>query len=84
MTLTCELNKPDKPVKWLKNGEEIKPDKRIKFSVDQYQHQLVATEVTLEDAGQYTCVCGDVSTECTITIDGKCFCKHCQNTFIEV
>lgn len=71
MTLTCELSKPDKKVKWLKNGKEIKPDKHIKFSVDQYQHQLVMTDVTLTDADKYTCVCGDVSTECTIKVDGE-------------
>jgi hypothetical protein len=71
LTLTCELNKPDKKVKWLKNGKEIKPDKRIKFSVDQYQRQLIMTDVTLTDSDKYTCVCGDVSTECTIKVEGK-------------
>lgn len=70
LTLTCELNKPDLPVKWLKNGKEFKPTDRIQFSVDQYLHQLVITEVTLEDAAKYRCVCKDVSTTCTIKVEG--------------
>jgi hypothetical protein len=70
MTLTCELNKPNKQVKWLKDGEEIKPDKRIKMSVDKKQHQMVIADVTVEDEGKYTCVCDDVNTESNITVEG--------------
>jgi hypothetical protein len=82
LTLTCELNKPNKPVKWLKNGEEIVPDDRINFSVDQYLHQLVIADVTVTDADKYTCVCGDVSTKCTIKVDGKlCTCNFIGYAF---
>ena len=76
VTLTCELTKPDVPVKWLKNGKEIKPDDRVKFSVDKNQHQLVVADVSLSDADKYTCVCGDVSTDCTIKVEGRSFMKE--------
>ena len=68
--LECDLNKPNVPVKWLKEGQEIKPDDHINFTVNQYHHQLVMTDVTLDDAARYTCVCGDVSTECTVKVTG--------------
>ena len=71
MTLECELNKPDVPVKWLKDGKELTPDDRVKFSVDQYIHQLVMTDVTLDDTAKYSCVCGDVSTEAMVTVEGE-------------
>jgi len=72
ITLECELTKPNMKVKWLKNGKEIKPDnKRITVSMDQYLHQLVIADVTVEEAAKYTCKCGDVSTECTIKVEGK-------------
>ncbi|KAJ8319891.1 hypothetical protein KUTeg_001478 [Tegillarca granosa] len=69
VTLKCELNKPNRPVKWLKNGQEIKPDDRIKFVMDCYMHQIIITDVTLSDMGKITCVCGDVSTEATLTVE---------------
>ena len=69
--LECKLNKPNKPVKWLKSGKEIKPKDNIQISVDQYTHQLIFTEVTLEDAGKYRAVCGNVSTDCTLKVDGE-------------
>jgi hypothetical protein len=73
LTLTCEVNKPNAPVKWLKNGKEIKPNDRVNYSVDMYLHQLVITDVTLEDASKYRCVCKDVSTTCTVKVEGKIF-----------
>lgn len=69
--LECELTKPNVPVKWLKSGKEIKPDKRITVSMDQYLHQLVIAEATLEDAAKYRCIAGDVSTDCTVKVEGK-------------
>ena len=76
MTLTCELNKPNMPVQWFKDGKEVKPDKkRITVSMDQYLHQLVIADVTVEDAAKYTCKYGDVSTECTIKVEGRFYKK---------
>ena len=76
LVLECELNKLNKPVQWFKNGKEIVPDnERITASIDQYLRQLVIADVTVEDAAKYTCKCGDVSTECTIKVEGKAASK---------
>ena len=70
VTLECELNKPNVPVKWLKDGEEIKPDDHIKVLVDEYTHKLVLSDVTLDDTAKYSCVVDDVSTEANLTVEG--------------
>ena len=68
--LECELNKPNIPVRWLKNGEELQPSDRIQIKSDNFVHQLIIDNATIEDGGTYTCVCGSVSTDATLTIDG--------------
>jgi len=71
LTLTCDLNKHDAKVTWLKDGKVITPDDRVTVSMETYTHQLVVAKATLEDAGKYSCKCGDVSTECTINVQGQ-------------
>ena len=71
VTLTCELNKPKKTVKWTKNGKVVRSTKSSKISVDVYTHQIVFTDITLEDAGKYVCACGSVSTTATLTVSGE-------------
>jgi hypothetical protein len=69
--LECELSKPDKPVKWLKDGKEIKPDDHVHFSIDLATHQLIIDNVMLDDKGKYSCICGDVTTEAKLIIEGN-------------
>lgn len=69
--LECSLNKPDVPVKWLKDGKEVRPSRSLKIVTDGYVQQLVFTEVTLKDKATYKCVIGDVSTEATLIIEGE-------------
>lgn len=71
--LECELSKKGKPVKWLKDGVEIVPGGRIEVIYDRFCHQLIIDEATLEDMGRYSCVCGDVSTSATVTVEGEIF-----------
>jgi len=68
--LECEVNKARIPVKWFKDGKEIKPTKRMEIISDGLLQQLVIDDVTLDDMGTYTCVCGDASTSATLSVDG--------------
>lgn len=68
--LECELTRPNKPVKWFKDNKEIQPNEHIHFNVDMFTHQLVLTDVNLHDTGVYKLVCGDVSTEAKIVVEG--------------
>lgn len=71
MTLECELSKPDIPVKWLKDGEEITPADNITIVTDGYLQQLLIADASISDSAIYTCVCGNVSTQATLKVEGK-------------
>ena len=70
-SLECELTKPNKPVKWLRNKKPVKETNKIKIVADKNLHKLEFTDVTLKEEGKYSCVCGDVSTSATLTVGGK-------------
>lgn len=72
VTLTCELSKPNTPCKWFKNDTEIQPSNHAQISYDGYTQQLVLTDVTVDDTAKYSCVCGDVSSEATLQVQGMC------------
>ena len=66
----CELTKPNVPVKWLRDGEEMKPSDRLQISTNSYVQQLVIVDVTLDDEGSYESVAGDVSTKASLIVEG--------------
>lgn len=70
-TLKCELTKENATVKWLKNGKEIAPNDHFEIITDGFQQKLIIHDTTLDDKAEYTCVCGDVSTKATLTIEGN-------------
>lgn len=69
--MECEVNRPKLPVRWFKDGKEITPNKRIEIVSDGLSQQLVIDDVTLDDMGTYVCMCGDASTEATLTVEGR-------------
>ena len=73
MTLECELSKPDQPVKWLKNGKEIKPDKKrgIQPKVEGSKLSLTIPKTVLDDTAEYTVKCGDQETKGKLTVESK-------------
>ena len=70
-TLECELTKPNKQVKWLRNKKPVKETSKIKIIADDKVHKLEFTDITLKEEGKYSCVCGDVTTSATLTVGGK-------------
>ena len=73
LTMECELTSPTAQVCWQKDGQNIRSDSRIQISCNNCTHKLEIADVTLNDGGTYTCVCGEETTECKITVEGK----HC-------
>ena len=67
----CRLSKPNKTVQWVHNGQHIRLDDRISVTVAIYTHRLIIKGVKMEDVGTVQCVCGNVSTDCTLTVEGK-------------
>lgn len=70
-TVTFEVEMFDSraPIKWYKNGQEIKPTERISFKYQDEKQLLIIKDATLEDAGEYSVVgTKDMTTKATLTV----------------
>ena len=89
VTLECELSKPDKKVKWFKNGKEIKPDKKrgIQPKVEGTKHSLTIPKTEKDDTAEYSVKCGDQETKGKLTVEGRlgiCCRKGMKPSFYHV
>ena len=84
VTLECELSKPNKAVKWFKNGTEIKPDKKrgIEPKMDKTKHTLTIPKSIVEDSAEYTVKLGKVETKGKLTVEGLSYQKSLSFPFI--
>ncbi|XP_031699371.1 myosin-binding protein C, fast-type-like isoform X2 [Anarrhichthys ocellatus] len=57
--LRCEVVDPDMQVKWLKNGQEIKPSAKYIMEANGNVRTLTISRATLADDAAYECVFGD-------------------------
>ncbi|KAK2728044.1 hypothetical protein QYM36_008501, partial [Artemia franciscana] len=55
MVLECEVDEEDAPVVWKKDGEVLKPDKRIQMIVEGRKRKLVINELKMSDNGSISC-----------------------------
>ena len=62
-TFSCEVSKPGKPVKWFRNGKEIKPDKKHVVTADGCKHTLKIKDCDLDDTAEITAKVDDAETE---------------------
>ncbi|KAM3923282.1 myosin-binding protein C, fast-type-like isoform 2-T2 [Leptodactylus fuscus] len=54
-----EVSNPDLPIKWLKNGQVIKPSAKYVFENIGLKRILTINKCTLADDAEYSCVVGD-------------------------
>ncbi|XP_075948898.1 myosin-binding protein C, fast-type-like [Anarhichas minor] len=59
IVLRCEVVDPDMQVKWLKNGQEIKPSAKYIMEANGNVRTLTISRATLADDAAYECVFGD-------------------------
>ncbi|XP_034563121.1 myosin binding protein Cb isoform X2 [Notolabrus celidotus] len=59
IVLRCEVVDPDVQVKWLKNGQEIKPSAKYLMESDGNIRTLTINKTSLADDAAYECVVGD-------------------------
>ena len=71
VTMSCEVSKPDQKVKWLKNGKPIRPDKRIKITVEGKTHKMTLPKSVLDDTAEYTVKLGEETTSGKLTVKGE-------------
>lgn len=70
VSLLCELSKAA-PVEWQKDQRILKPSGKYKMRQEGLKAELVIHEIAEEDAGDYTCVCGEHQTTAVLTVQGK-------------
>lgn len=83
--LQCELTKPT-PVEWKKGREVLKPSDKHKMRLKDTIAELTIHNLEEQDAGDYTCVCGEKTTTASLTVHGKIhkfnrdfFCHLCTH-----
>ncbi len=71
VTMSCEVSKPNQKVKWLKNGKPIRPDKRVKITVEGNVHKMTLPKSVLDDTAEYTVKLGEETTSGKLTVNGE-------------
>ncbi|XP_060557764.1 uncharacterized protein LOC132718154 [Ruditapes philippinarum] len=67
--LTCKLNLPTyENVEWRKNYKPVEISNNLMVMSKNGNHWLAISRASLEDTGQYTCVCGHISTTADLTV----------------
>uniref|UniRef100_A0AAQ5YLH3 Myosin binding protein Ca n=1 Tax=Amphiprion ocellaris TaxID=80972 RepID=A0AAQ5YLH3_AMPOC len=59
ISLTVEVADPDAPIKWFKNGQEIKPSAKYVFESVGNKRTLTINKCSLSDDAAYECVVGE-------------------------
>lgn len=69
----CELSKPGHSVEWRKRGDEvIRNGEKYQMRQRDTLLELRIFDVTPEDSDIYTCICGNIETTATLTVNGSC------------
>ncbi|KAM4739603.1 obscurin isoform 2-T2 [Anableps anableps] len=71
VTLHCELNKPAPSVEWRKGGHLLKNGDKYQMRKKDLLVQMKITDLTVEDSGDYTCICGEERTTAQITVNER-------------
>ncbi len=71
VTLSCKLNKPDKPVAWYKDGKVLKDGMEYQITHDNCEYSLKLPTGKASDAGNYTMKCGKAETSAKVVIKGE-------------
>ncbi|XP_061635168.1 obscurin [Phyllopteryx taeniolatus] len=69
--LRCELNKPAHSVEWRRGGLVLRQGNKYQMRKKDLQLEMTIGEVTLEDAGDYTCICGEESTTARLAVNER-------------
>ncbi|XP_053721724.1 obscurin isoform X1 [Synchiropus splendidus] len=68
MTLHCELSKPGVPVQWRKDAQLLKEGGRYQMKQEARVCEMLIKDLTLKDAGEYSCFVGPVETSADVKI----------------
>lgn len=80
-TLRCELTKAA-AVSWKKGHKILRASEKYIMRQDNALAELEICDLELQDAGDYTCVCGDQHTTASLTVNGKFISQMTVNFFL--
>ncbi|XP_070584619.1 obscurin-like protein 1 isoform X2 [Erythrolamprus reginae] len=66
--LSCELSRPDAPVHWYKDGEEVEESQELLLDTEGPHRRLVIPSAQVEDSGEFVCDAGGDSAFFNITV----------------
>ncbi|XP_029139837.1 obscurin-like protein 1 [Protobothrops mucrosquamatus] len=66
--LSCELSRPDGPVHWYKDGEEVEENEGLLLESEGPNRRLVIPSVQVQDSGEFVCDAGGDSAFFNITV----------------
>ncbi|KAG6929398.1 obscurin, cytoskeletal calmodulin and titin-interacting RhoGEF, partial [Chelydra serpentina] len=80
--LTCELSKPDIPVKWTKGDTVLQPSDKYELKQHGTVAELIIQDAKSIDAGDYTCSTGEQKTTARVKVNALpvLFKQNLQNT----
>ncbi|XP_035173163.1 obscurin isoform X5 [Oxyura jamaicensis] len=67
--LTCELSKPDTPVKWMKGDTVLYASEKYEFKQHGTVAELIIRDVKSVDSGDYTCTAGELKTTAQVKVN---------------
>ncbi|XP_045905964.1 obscurin [Micropterus dolomieu] len=71
VVLRCELNKPASAVEWRRGGELLRNGDKYQMRKKDLQVEMKISDLSLEDTGDYTCICGEQRTKAMITVNER-------------
>ena len=74
VTLVCELNKPNKPAMWLRDGEQITIADGYDIVVDGNTHKLVIRRASFDDEAEYTVMVGNIESSTMLFVEEGMYC----------
>lgn len=66
-----ELARPEGPIRWLRNQEEVVAGGRVAITTEGTCHTLTISQCSLEDMGEVTFTAGDCRTSTQFFVSGK-------------
>ncbi|XP_029314435.1 obscurin isoform X8 [Cottoperca gobio] len=69
LILRCEITKLKGDVQWLKDGQEISPNRRHTIRAQGRERSFTIHQLVEEDAGEYVCESTDDRTSATVTVE---------------
>ena len=80
LTLECTVSKPGRSATWFKDGSKLSPSDRVTITAQDKQHTLSISRVDVDDEAEYSIKVEDLSSKCTVLVEGGCLRISYQNS----